>query len=68
MALMCDECGAGSGTDARFERREYVRRETFVDRDDQPVDDEGIISDPLGAERTYRCLSCGGHDVEWRRT
>ena len=68
MALNGDECGAGTDTrpDARFERREYVRRETFVDRHDEPVDDEGIISDPLGAERTYRCLSCGGHTVRNR--
>ena len=37
-----------------------------MDRDDEPKNDEGIIIDPLGAERTYRCLSCGGHDVHDR--
>ena len=55
-----DDPGAG------FERREYVRHEILVDRDDEPKNDEGIITDPLGAERTYRCLSCGGHDVHDR--
>ncbi|QIN85475.1 hypothetical protein GBA63_22500 (plasmid) [Rubrobacter tropicus] len=55
-----DDPGAG------FERREYVRREILVDRADEPKDDEGIITDPLGAARTYRCLSCGGHDVHDR--
>lgn len=55
-----DDPGAG------FERREYVRQETIVDRNDEPKDDEGIITDPPGAERTYRCLSCGGHDVHDR--
>jgi hypothetical protein len=49
-----------------FERREYVRRKILVDRNDEPKNDEGIITDPLGAERTYRCLSCGGHDVHDR--
>lgn len=66
--LTCRSCGAGSeaGTDARFERREYVRLETIVDAGDDPVHDEGVVSDPLEAERTYRCLSCGGHEVNKR--
>lgn len=55
-----DDPGAG------FERREYVRHEILVDRNDEPKNDEGIITDPLGAERTYLCLSCGGHDVHDR--
>lgn len=65
--LTCGECGAGDKDrpESRFERREYVRHEIFVDRNDEPVQDEGIIGDPLGAERTYRCLSCGGHDVRY---
>ena len=63
--LTCQSCAAGTeaGTDARFERREYVRLETIVDAGDEPVHDEGIVSDPLGTERTYRRLSCGGYEV-----
>ena len=63
--LTCGSCGAGAeaGTGARFERGEYVRLETIVDAGDEPVHDEGVLSEPLGAERTYRCLSCGGHEV-----
>ncbi len=66
--LTCRSCGAGGDSEdgARFERREYVRLETIVDAGDVPVHDEGIVSDPLGAERTYRCLSCDGHDVGCR--
>ena len=69
MALICDECGRQAvkkSPTAPFERREYLRHEIFVNRHDEPVQDEGIIGDPLGAERTYRCLSCGGHDVRYR--
>lgn len=63
--LTCRSCGAGTeaGADARFERREYVRMKTIVDPGDEPVHDEGVVSEPLGTESTYRCLSCGGHDV-----
>ena len=62
------ECPSNGSEDpgAGFERREYVRHEILVDRNDEPKNDEGIITDPLGAERTYRCLSCGGHDVHDR--
>lgn len=66
--LICGDCGAGTRDkpDATFERREYVRHEIFFNRHDEPVQDEGIIGDPLGAERTYRCLTCGGHEVRYR--
>ncbi|MDP9480229.1 MAG: hypothetical protein M3R38_31970 [Actinomycetota bacterium] len=67
--LTCRSCGAGRGDDARdarFERREYVRLETIVDPDDAPVHDEGVVSEPLGTQTTYRCLSCSGHDVDDR--
>lgn len=57
------DCPSRGLPEARFERREYVRQEIIVDRHDEPANDEGVLSDPLGAERTYRCLSCGGHDV-----
>ena len=66
--LICTECTAGGtdSPDARFERREYVRHELVVNDQDEPVHEEGIISEPLGDGRTYRCLSCEGYDVVWR--
>lgn len=66
--LNCGSCGAGAeaGENARFERREYVRLETIVNAGGDPVHDEGVVSEPLGAEKTYRCLSCGGYDVDDR--
>lgn len=61
----CPSNGPGD-PGAGFERREYVRRETIVDRHDEPANDDGIITDPLGSERTYCCLSCGGYEVHDR--
>ena len=70
--LICNECATGDteSPDARFEGtlREYVRHELVVNDQDEPVHDEGIISEPLGDGRTYRCHSFAseGYDVVWR--
>lgn len=51
----------------RFERREYVRHDTIVDASDGPVENpEGdLLAETLGGP-TYRCASCGSHDIRNR--
>jgi hypothetical protein len=58
--LQCLQCG----NHRRFERREYVRHDTVVDGNDEPVDPdaEPALGDTL-RERTYRCLGCDSYEI-----
>lgn len=65
--LVCQDCKAGENDEeARFERREYVRQDSLVDRNDESAGDEEIVYESLAKRRLYRCVSCGGYEVSYR--